>query len=194
MKYSQLSDIQYSTDTYSIVPIREADMMAIKQWRNDQMEVLRQSRPLSDEDQLRYYNGPIRASFEQEQPRIMLFSYLLDHQLIGYGGLTNIDWENKRAEISYLLETGRSKESNRRQYSDDFSSFLALMKRIAFEELSFNRLFTETFDIRPLHIEVLENNGFRFEGRMRLHVQIHGQYIDSLIHGCLHEEYDHVQR
>jgi len=192
MKYNQLSDIQYNTDCYSIVPIRESDMMMIKEWRNEQMDVLRQSKPLTDEDQKRYFDGPVRASFEQPHPRIMLFSYLLDDRLIGYGGLTNLDWSNKRAEISYLLETSRSSETNREQYTADFSSFLTLMKRIAFEELDLNRLFTETFDIRPLHIAILEHNGFHYEGRMRQHVHMNGQYIDSLLHGCLVEEYDHV--
>ncbi len=192
MKYQQLSDIEYSLGTYSIVPIRRADMLSIKEWRNEQMEVLRQSKRLTDEDQMRYYDSLVKQSFEEPFPRIMLFSYLLDGRLIGYGGLTNLDWVNKRAEISYLLETARSSEKDVERYVQDFSSFLSLMKRIAFKELAVNRLYTETFDIRPLHIATLERNGFRFEGRMREHVCIEDKYIDSLIHGCLVKEHNYV--
>ena len=194
MNYRQLSDIQYSHRSYSILSIRQADMLPIKQWRNEQMDVLRQSALLTDEDQMRYYRQTVVPSFDQEAPLLMLFSYLLEGNLIGYGGLTNIDWVNKRAEISYLVETGRSSEQNRELYEADFSAFLSLMKRIAFNELSLNRLYTETFDIRPLHISILEKNGFQLEGRMRQHVRVHGSYADSIIHGCLAEEFDHATK
>ena len=193
MNYRQLSDNEYSYGAYRIIPIRESDMEPIRVWRNEQMDVLRQSRQLTEEDQRRYYSETVRESFEQPFPRIMLFSYLLEGHLIGYGGLTNIDWQNKRAEISYLLETARNNEANGQQYVSDFSGFLRLMKLVAFEHLAFNRVFTETYDIRPLHISVLENNGFVLEGRMRQHVHIQGKFMDSLIHGYLFEEYDHVQ-
>lgn len=192
MKYACLADKQYSYLSYAVVPIRREDMLLIKEWRNEQIDVLRQARPLTDEDQRRYYEEAVLPTFTEAEPRMLLFSYLLDGRLIGYGGLTNLDWVNKRAEISYLLETARSSEQDRERYEADFSAFLTLMKRIAFRELKLNRLFTETFDIRPWHVAVLEKNGFRPEGRMRQHVRIRGVYVDSLIHGCLAEENDHV--
>ena len=192
MKYAVLADKQYSYLSYAVVPIRREDMPLIKEWRNAQIDVLRQARPLTDEDQRRYYEEAVLPTFSQTEPRMLLFSYLLDGRLIGYGGLTNLDWVNRRAEISFLLETSRTGERNRIQYEADFSAFLTLMKRIAFGELKLNRLFTETYDIRPWHVAVLEKNGFRPEGRMRQHVRIRGEYVDSLLHGCLAEENDHV--
>lgn len=192
MKYACLADKQYSYLAYAVVPIRREDMLLIKEWRNEQIDVLRQARPLTDEDQRRYYEEAVLPTFTEAEPRMLLFRYLLDGRLIGYGGLTNLDWVNKRAEISYLLETARSSEQDRERYEADFSAFLTLMKRIAFGELKLNRLFTETFDIRPWHVAVLEKNGFRPEGRMRQHVRIRGAYVDSLIHGCLAEENDDV--
>jgi len=139
-------------------------MELIRVWRNAQMRVLRQSRPLSPEDQKRYFRDVVMPTFEQPQPPMLLFTYLLDDHPIGYGGLVHIDWENRRAEISFLLETARSREDADGEYARLFSCFLALMKRIAFDELGLNRLYTETFDIRPLHVQVLEQNGFRPEG------------------------------
>jgi hypothetical protein len=47
-------------------------------------------------------------------------------------------------------------------------------------------LFTETYDIRPLHISIIESAGFLREGVMHHHVRIDGHPVDSLIHGCLH--------
>lgn len=187
MKYKRLDSDKYTRGGYQVMAIREQDLLKIKKWRNEQMKVLRQSRTLTDEDQLRYYRQAVAPSFEQESPSIMLFSYFLNGELIGYGGLTNIDWLNDRAEISYLLDTERSSEHNVEQYTNDFSNFLSLMKEVAFTRLNIHRLFTETYDIRPLHVQVLESNGFKFEGRMRDHVKMDGSYVDSLLHACIKE-------
>jgi len=48
-------------------------------------------------------------------------------------------------------------------------------------------LFTETYDIRPRHVAILEMNGFKLEGRLIDHVLIDGKYIDALIHGCVND-------
>ncbi|MNC01131.1 ribosomal-protein-L7/L12-serine acetyltransferase [compost metagenome] len=187
MRYVHLQHDCFEIGLYKVTTLRKQDMLLIKQWRNEQMAVLRQAALLTDEDQLRYYADYVKPSISNKNTQIMLFSYFLNDELIGYGGLTNIDWVNKRAEISYLLDTERSSEENQEQYSKDFSTFLRLMLRIAFDELDIHRLYTETFDIRPLHIATLQNTGFLLEGRMKDHVYIDGRYVDSLLHGCIKE-------
>ncbi|MNC80618.1 hypothetical protein D3C75_1334820 [compost metagenome] len=64
------------------------------------------------------------------------------------------------------------------------------MKKVTFDTLQFNRLFTETFDIRPLHISILEKCGFQYEGRMKQHAYVAGALVDSILHGYLKEFYD----
>jgi RimJ/RimL family protein N-acetyltransferase len=54
----------------------------------------------------------------------------------------------------------------------------------------FSRLFTETYDIRPHHVAVLEKVGFRLEGRLRKHIAVEGVVTDVLFHGLLLEDYD----
>lgn len=186
MEYRWLGKL--NKNKYSITSIRYSDLLPIKNWRNDQMNVLRQQKPLSDEDQFNYYNQVILPSMTMDEPKILLISYLLEDVCIGYGGLTNIDWMSRRAEISFLLNTERI--NNSEQYQHDFSAFLNLLKKLTFEVLDFNRLFTETYDIRPLHIATLEANGFCLEGRMKQHIMIDGKYYDSLIHGFLKEYYN----
>lgn len=193
MSYIHLKQQCYIQGTYKVTSIREEDMLVIKQWRNEQMDVLRQNQVLTDKDQLRYFSNVVLPSYSDPATRIILFSFFLNEELIGYGGLTNLDWINKRAEISYLVKTDRSKEANAGQYTADFSAFLKLMKRIAFNDLELNRLYTETFDIRPLHIQVLQDNGFLYEGRMKEHVFINGRFVDSLLHGCIKEYYEHAE-
>jgi RimJ/RimL family protein N-acetyltransferase len=183
--YRVLSSNEFVSNEYAIVPMRECDIFDIQQWRNDQIDILRQKRVLTNQDQREYYDSQVIPSFLQLQPTIMLFSYLEHESCIGYGGLTNIDWENRRTELSFLLQTGRA--GNVAQYKRDFTHFLQLMKRVAFDELRFNRMFTETYDVRPDHVKVLEANGFALEGRLKQHVVIGGRFVDSLIHGCLRE-------
>jgi RimJ/RimL family protein N-acetyltransferase len=187
MNYKVLTNNKFTYNNYTVVPFRDEDKFKIKEWRNQQMDVLRQKQKLSDTDQINYYNNYVTPSFSQEQPQIILFSFLEDDQCIGYGGLTNIDWESKRIELSFLLNHTRA--ANKEQYEKDLSAFITLMKMVVFDDLKFNRIFTETYDIRPLHISILEKNGFQLEGRMKEHISINGNYTDSLLHGFLKKDY-----
>lgn len=183
MSYRCLKRQSVQEGPYTLLPIRKQDMGPIKEWRNDQIAILRQPHPLSDEDQERYWQQVIVPGFEADQPRQVLLSFLKADILIGYGGLTYIDWNAGRAEVSFLLETSRAHDSA--LYREEHASFLRLLQQIAFQDLHFHRLFTETFDLRPDHIAVLEASGFLLEGRMKEHVKIGDQYHDSLIHGLV---------
>ena len=168
---------------YSIIPIREIDMELIRQWRNEQIEILRQKTPITAHEQRRYFKEFIKPSFNEKKPDQILFSYLLNKGLIGYGGLTNIDWESKRAEISFILDPKRTRNKN--LYRKEFSSFFKLIKQVAFNHLSFHKLYVETFDIRSLQVSFLKESGFVLEGRLKDHVLINKTYHDSLIHGLI---------
>lgn len=188
MSYIQLKKSIYSSGNYSVVPFREVDLMKVKQWRNEQIEVLRQPRLLTDDDQIFYYENHIKPSFTDLKTKIILFSFLLEGKCIGYGGLTNINWEDKRVELSFLLNPERVKDKI--IYTSDFTHFIELMKAIVFVDLEFNRIFTETYDIRELHVSILEKCGFKLEGRMREHVRINEKFFDSLIHGIIKGDYE----
>lgn len=191
MKYQSLSNFIYHQEEYSLTIPNLQDMMLIRKWRNEQITILRQSRTITEDDQVKYFNQVIQPTFEKERPNQILFTYCLRNKPIGYGGLTNIDWISLRAEVSFLLDTNRT--ANYIEYSHEFSIFMKLLKRVGFMDLGLNRLFTETYDIRDWHIATLENNNFRLEGRLRQHVLIDNQYVDSLLHGCL-KEYENDER
>jgi RimJ/RimL family protein N-acetyltransferase len=180
--YKALTINEFVKDEYALVPLRENDIPAITQWRNEQIDVLRQQAALTDHDQKVYYESRVVPSFTEARPGIILFSYLKHAACIGYGGLTNIDWENRRGELSFLVQTERTLDVQ--QYRRDFSCFLHMIKTVAFNELQFDRIVSETYDIRPEHVRILEENGFVLEGRLKQHVVIRGQGVDSLLHGC----------
>jgi RimJ/RimL family protein N-acetyltransferase len=186
-KYKNLSVQVFSKGKYSIVPIRMEDRYAIMQWRNDQIFHLRQNVLLTKEDQDNYFDTVITRLFNQDKPKMILVSYLKNDVCIGYGGLTNIEWESKRGELSFLLDPLHAQYDE--IYEKEFSAFIELIKQMVLDDLGFNRIFSETFDLRPLHISILEKSGFILEGRMRQHVLKEGKLVDSLIHGILKEQY-----
>jgi RimJ/RimL family protein N-acetyltransferase/predicted ATP-grasp superfamily ATP-dependent carboligase len=188
MNYKCLKYNHYTAGDYSLVPLREEDIYLIKKWRNEQIDVLRQKKPLTDKDQKLYYENFIYPTFLENEPKQILFSFLKEKSCIGYGGLTNIDWQSKRVELSFLVDTSRIK--NELIYGEDFTAYLNLIKQVVFDDLDFNRIFSETYDIRPFHISVHEKNGFRFEGRMKEHNLIGNAYYDSLLHGFLKSDYE----
>ena len=91
-----------------------------------------------------------------------------------------INWKSKTAELSFLVDTNRYSDKN--LYKSDYNSFLTLISKIVFEDLKFKKLFTETYDIRPYHIEILEKFGFKEEKRIKNSVEINGKNVCSVFH------------
>lgn len=189
MQYRCLkNDLLDVFEGYRLVAIREEDMESIRLFRNAQIDVLRQNAPISKEEQSYYYTSVIAPLFSEEFPSQVLFSFLLENAFMGYGGLTYIDWVNKRAELSFLVNPDIA--ANVDDYKRAFSAFLALLFPIAFRDLSLHKLVSETFDFRESTRVVLEENGFKKEGQLRDHVFKKGIYCDSIMYGLLNYEYE----
>lgn len=176
--YKVLNQQIFSDGNKSIVPIRMEDRHMIREWRNEQMFHLRQSKLLSKEDQDNYFNTTIKSLFSQEQPNQILFSYLENNKLIGYGGLVHINWIDKNAEVSFLTKT----DIKGKVYEISMINFMGLLDQVAFNELNFHKLFTYAFDVRPDIYETLEKSGFQKEGTLKEHCNFNGDFIDVLIH------------
>lgn len=168
---------------FSLCTVQDEHLEAIRQWRNAQIDVLRQAEPLTVEQQVRYYQDHIWPTLDEPHPRNLLLTFLEGERPVGYGGLVHIAWEHRRAEVSFLMDPEFTRDPA--VYERYFAVFLRLLQRLAFGELGFYRLFTECYAIRGEQIRLLEKHGFQLEGRMRGHVHIGGAPVDSLIHGLL---------
>lgn len=158
-------------------------MEKIRQWRNQQLQILRQARKLTKNDQIYYYENIVKPTFTCTKPSQIILAFIFNKQLVGYGGLVHISWENLRGEVSFLLDTKRGE--NLELYEKEFRIFLKLIRLVAFEHLHLNKIFTETFSIREHHIKILEEDSFIREGVLRQHVKIDNQYFDSILHGAV---------
>lgn len=167
--------------------VKPDDIEFIRQWRNAQMDVLRQSTLITPDAQQRYFEQFIWPDKLLPEPRQILLAIEYRGQLIGYGGLVHISWSYRRAEISFLLKP--SFENDTSVLRDLFYRYLALVQELAFEDLNLNRLTTETYENRVNHIEVLEASGHRLEGVLRDHVIVKGKLTSALVHAILAHEW-----
>jgi len=176
-EYKCLSKQTYSLSEYKIVPIRDQDRYDIMQWRNEQIYHLRQSKPLDKESQDKYFDTVVTKLFETDKPDQILFSYLENGVCIGYGGLVHINWIDKNAELSFIVNTKEETDFN-----SHWSNFLSLIERIAFEELQLHKIFTYAFDLRPHLYKVLEQRGFQREATLKEQCFFDNVFIDVIIH------------
>lgn len=184
--YRKLAKQRYDgSDHFSLVPIRKEDMESIRLWRNAQTDILRQNDPISALEQEAYFTEVLAPSFEENEPKQILFSFLHIDHCIGYGGLTHIDFQAKRAELSFLLDP--TIEEGTTEFATCFSHFFSLLQEIAFQELKLHRLVAETYATRRELIALLELSGFEYEGCLKDHVFKNGVWINSLMYGLVHQ-------
>lgn len=183
--YCCLNKQEFSRGAYSLVPLRYEDRFAIMRWRNQQIYHLRQSSPLTKEDQQRYFDQVVAGLFAQERPGQVLFSYLENGRCIGYGGLVHINWTDRHAEVSFVMETEREEK----EFALHWTQYLELLREVAFSQLKLHKLFTYAFDLRPHLYPVLEACGFVREATLKEHCLFEGSYKDVVIHSLLAYEF-----
>lgn len=183
MEYKYLKQQIFRIKEYSLTPIRLEDRFLIMKWRNEQLYHLRQDKLLTTEDQDNYFNNVITKEFEQERPAQLLFSFLKNGICIGYGGLVHINWLDKHAEISFVMDTSLEKDF----FEKHWKQYLSLLEEVAFSELNLHKIFTYAFDIRPKLYKAVEDAGFKKEVVLKEHCFFEGTFIDVVIHSKFHK-------
>lgn len=176
--YKSLNNQTFSNGIHRITPIRFEDRMSIMKWRNEQIYHLRQAQLLTEENQNNYFSNVVSKLFEQEKPNQILFSYLQNDVCIGYGGLVHINWIDRNAEISFVMNT----ELEKNNFTKHWQIYLSLIEQVAFDELKFHKIFTYAFDLRPHLYTALEGVGYAKEATLKEHCFFNGEYKDVVIH------------
>lgn len=176
-----------SDETISLRAIEPEDIEAVRQWRNAQMDVLRQVSPISEKAQVAYFSQHVWPQKALAEPSQILFAIEREGGLSGYGGIVNLSWPNRRGEISFLLDPTIAAQPA--IYRDICQRYFRLVQAVGFEDLRLARLFTETFSHRSAHIGALESVGMILEGRLRDHVLVNGKPTDAVIHAILSREW-----
>ena len=181
--YLALLQQSFSANDYSIVPIRYEDRFSIMQWRNEQIYHLRQEKLLTAEDQENYFQQVVSKLFTQEKPSQLLFSYLENDVCIGYGGLVHINWKDRHAEISFIMDT----QLEELHFVKHWQTFLTLIEQVAFEQLHLHKIFTYAFNLRPHLYTALEASSYTKEAIFKEHCFFEGKFIDVVIHSKIQQ-------
>lgn len=104
--------------------------------------------------------------------------YKADRKMIGRIELTDIDRDDKHAEISYAL--------NKRYWRQGImSEAMDCIINYAFDEMKLNRLYARTLTDNESSCKLLEKFGFQREGQLREHSQVKGYPEDIYFYGLL---------
>lgn len=179
--YRVLTQQVVESGEFKLVPIRYEDRYEIMKWRNEQMYHLRQADLLTVEIQDYYFNEVVDNLFEQEKPDQILFSFLKEDSCIGYGGLVHINWLDSNAEVSFIMNT-ELESLNFKRY---WGIYLEMICRISFTDLNFHKLYVYAFDVRIHLYEVLKENDFFLDARLKDHCKIDKEYRDVVIYSKL---------
>ena len=176
--YKALNNQIYSLNEFSLIPIRYEDRLDIMKWRNEQIYHLRQKEPLTIKDQENYFTQVIPDLFKKVNPDQLLFSFLKNEKCIGYGGLVRINWLDKNAEVSFLMNT----ELEKIYFEKYWTIFLELIEQIAFKEINLRKIYTYAYDLRTQLYPILLKSNYHEEARLKDHCIFKNKYIDILIH------------
>ena len=180
--YACAPGLRAASGPYAVRPIAWSDREPIRQWRNEQIDVLRQAAPLTADDQDHYYDRVLRPQFSADRPPQVLLAFTVDGVLQGYGGVVHLAWPDLRGEVSFLTATDRLEED---VFREDWTAWLGLLVPLARDVLGLHKLTTETYAFRTTLIPLLEEHGFVLEGTLREHHRLDGRWITSLAHGLL---------
>ncbi len=178
LEYICLKNQSYEHNEFSIVPIRYEDRLEIMKWRNDQIYHLRQDQPLTEKDQNSYFKNTVATLFQKKNPNQILFSFLRKNICIGYGGLVHINWIDKNAEISFIMDTELEAEG----FEENWSVYLQLIENVAFNELHLHKIYVYAFDLRPHLYDVLLSNNYFLDARLKDQCCFNEKFIDVVIH------------
>ena len=185
-KYICLQHQEQHIGDYSIVPLRYEDRFSIMKWRNEQIYHLRQARPLTEDDQQRYFDNVVSKLYDNPKPDQILFSYLEKGVCIGYGGLVHINWTDRNGEISFIMDTQLESE----HFAEHWSNYLTMLKAVAFDDLGLHKIYTYAFDLRPHLYTMLEANGYKREATLKEHCLFNGEYKDVVLHSLWNDRYE----
>ena len=176
--YKILANQKFKFEDFEITPIRFEHRYQIMDWRNEQINLLRQKNKLTKQEQDNYFKKIIFKQFQLQKPTQILFSFFYQNKLIGYGGLVHINWIHKNAEISFLLKTELNKKNT---YHESFKIFLFLIEKVAIS-INLHKIFTYGYDLFQYRFYPLIELNFHKEATLKKHKKINGKLIDILIY------------
>lgn len=112
------------------------DCLKVAVWRNKDISGLRTPYRLTEKQQVKFYHDVVCQSSNHR------YWSIVNPELIGFGGITNVQWENRIGEISLIINPKCQKEGFGKQAAD-------LLLYEAFNCLNLKTVFGECYHNNP---------------------------------------------
>lgn len=120
---------------------------------------------------------------QPHDPVTMFVFHTAEDGVIGVGGLTPIDWDNRHGELSFYVG------KDNLYIDDDYApKILQALVGSGFRYLNLHRLWAEVFDFDSKKAQLLERHGFVKETTVSQHYYRDGRYVDAIRYGLLRSE------
>jgi RimJ/RimL family protein N-acetyltransferase len=166
----------------NLVPLTAGDAAQCFAWLNDMETIVTlgsHPMPTSLEKQQEY----ISRLYGNENSLILGIQCKADSQLIGTGGLSQIEWINQRAELTLCIGP---KDRRGKGYGSEATM---LILRHAFTKLNLHSVILRVIAYNNAGIRCYEKCGFKLIGRRREAKVIDGRYHDVLFMDILAKEF-----
>lgn len=97
-----------TSDALRLDALTSADVDEVRRWRNQTPEVWRTPFPLTMGQQQSFYQDVVCDRRSLHRYWALVTGASFGRTLIGMGGLTYIEWENGRAELSLVIDPAKS--------------------------------------------------------------------------------------
>ena len=154
--------------------LEESDLPKLKEYRNNfkTRKHTREFRLLGMINQKNWF----KSLFLENPPKNIMFGILNNkNSMIGVCGLTYIDWKNRNAEISIILDDSKQK------FEKEAIEVIGIILDYGFDELGLHRIWAEIFEIAPDRIRLFEKVNFINEGRLKEKLWRDRKWYDSFI-------------
>ena len=102
--------------------------------------------------------------------------------IVGVISLTDLDYSNKKAELSYWL-------GKRYWGKKIMKEAIVLILNFVFNQLNFNKVYATVMHPNTKSARLLEACGFQYEGTMRQNVFKNGEWLDQFLYSILKDEF-----
>ena len=174
-------------------PLTKEQCEIVRVWRNNTLETLRTPYPLTEEMQADFFKNVInnRNSPHRYWSIIEGVGEFADveHRLIGMGGLTGIQWENRIAEISLIIDPALRNKGYGKQA-------VALLLDEGFKRMNLQTIFGECYQVNESGCKFWENIVTTYNGYMCVLPKRkfwNGQFWDSMYFSIDTEEFRKVK-
>jgi len=114
------------------------DCLKVREWRNESFYALRTPYLLTEDQQTHFYNSVVC----DRKANARYWGVAAKHSLIGMAGIENIEWENRRGEISLIIDP----HSRGNGYGDDA---LAMLLDKGFNEMNLENIWGVCYECNP---------------------------------------------